>query len=53
MVVAKTAVRNVAFKAVKMGESVLAGQSVILTREVATAGSSIDEEGLEDLLLGT
>ena len=41
MVIAKTASRNVAFKAAKMGESVFAGQSVILTREVATAGSSM------------
>ena len=49
MVIAKTASRNVAFNAAKMGESVLAGQSVILTREVATAGSSTDEEVLEDL----
>ena len=32
MVIAKTASRNVAFKAAKMGGSVLAGQSVI--REV-------------------
>ena len=32
-----------------MGESVIAGQSVILTREVATAGSFTDEEVLEDL----
>ena len=32
-----------------MGESVFAGQSVIITRDVATAGSSTDEENLEDL----
>ena len=33
-----------------MGESsALGGQSVLLTREAATAGSSPDEEGLEDL----
>lgn len=49
MAIAKTACRNVAFKAAKMIESVFAGQSVILTREVATAGSSTDEEASEDL----
>ena len=38
MVIAKTASRNVAFKAAKMGESVLAGQSDILISEVATTG---------------
>ena len=48
MVIAKTAGRNVAFKAGKMGESVLASQSVILTREVATPGSCTDEEVLEE-----
>ena len=32
-----------------MGEFVLAGQSIILIREVATVGSPIDEEVLEDL----
>ena len=32
-----------------MGEFALAGQSVILTREVSTVGSSTDEEALEDL----
>ena len=32
-----------------MGEFVLVGQSVILTREVATTGASIDDEILEDL----
>ena len=31
----------VAFKVAKMGESMLAGQSVILTREFATVGSSL------------
>ena len=52
MVIAKTASRNVAFKAANMGESVFAGQSVILTCEVATAGSSTFERrgfGAEDL----
>lgn len=38
MVIAKTASGNVAFKAAKMGESVLAGQSDILISEVATTG---------------
>ena len=32
-----------------LDESVFAGQSVTLTREVATAGSSTDEEVLEKL----
>lgn len=32
-----------------MGDSVLACQSAVLTREVAGAGSFIDEEVLEDL----
>ena len=40
--------RNVAFEAAKMGESVLAGQSAIITHEVATAGSSFDEVASED-----
>ena len=31
-----------------MSDSALAGQSAALTREVAGAGSSIDEEALED-----
>ena len=49
MVIAKTANRNVAFKAAKIGESVFAGQSETLTNEVATIDVSIDEESLEDL----
>ena len=49
MVIATAASRNIAYNAAKMGESVFAGQSDILTREVATAGSSTDEEVLEDL----
>ena len=32
-----------------MGDSVLACQSAVLTREVTEVGSSIDEEVLEDL----
>ena len=32
-----------------MGDSVLAGQSAVLTREIAGAGSSIDEEVLKNL----
>ena len=39
----------VAFKAAKIGESVFAGQSEILTREVARVDVSTDEEALEDL----
>ena len=44
MVIAKTASRNIAFKANKMADSVLAGQSAVLTREI-----DVDEEILEDL----
>ena len=33
-----------------LDEAVFAGQSVTLTREIATAGSSTDEEVLEDLV---
>ena len=36
--------RGVAFKAAKMGASVLARQPINLTHGVAEAGSSIDEE---------
>ena len=49
IVITKTASKNVAFKAAKMGDSVLAGQSAVLTREVAEAGSSIDEEVFKGL----
>ena len=43
MVIAKTASRNIAFKADKLADSVLAAQSAVLTRE-----SHLDEEVLED-----
>ena len=44
MVIAKTASRNIAFKANKIADSVFAAQSAVLTRE-----SEFDEEVLEDL----
>ena len=50
MVIAKTASRNVAFKAAKLGESAFAGQSDILIPEVATAGTFTHEEDLEDVV---
>ena len=49
MTIAKTASRNVAFKSAKFAESVFAGQSVILTRQVATEGLSSDEADFKDL----
>ena len=49
MIIAKTASRNVAFKAAKMSEPVLAGQSGISITKVATAGASTHEEDLEDV----
>ena len=53
MVIAKSASGNVAFKfkATNIGELVLvfAGQSEILTHEVATVDVSTGEEALEDL----
>tara|TARA_A100001015_G_C14901441_1_gene676559 strand:+ start:48 stop:314 length:267 start_codon:yes stop_codon:yes gene_type:complete len=49
IVIAKTASRNVVFKAAKMNDSALTGQSAVLTGEVAGAGSSIDEEVLKNL----
>ena len=48
-VIAKTAGTNVTFKAAKIAESVFAGQSETLTREVATIGASTEEEALDDL----
>ena len=51
-VIAKTASRNVAFKIVKSdetAESVFAGQSDVLTRQVATEGLSSGEADFEDL----
>ena len=50
MVIAKTAnTRNVAFKSANLAESVFVGQSVILTRQVATEGLSSGEADFEDL----
>jgi hypothetical protein len=49
MVITKTTSRNFASKAAKIGKSAFAGQYVIITREVATVGSSTEEENLEDL----
>ena len=47
--IAKTATKNVAFKAAKIADSALAGQSEILTREVARDNVPTDEEALDDL----
>ena len=45
MIIAKTASRNVAFKSIKLAESVFTSQADILTRQVATEGlSSNDSE---------
>ena len=41
--------RNVAFKAAKIAESALAGQSEILTREVARVDIPTDWEALDEL----
>ena len=41
--------RNVAFKAAKIADSVLAGQSEILMREVARDDVPNDEEAFDDL----
>ena len=49
MVIAKTAGRIVVSKAAKIAESELAGQSEILTREVARVDVPTDEEALDDL----
>ena len=50
MLIAKLANRDVAFKASKINELLLAAQSVILTREAPELLSSLDdEEVLEDL----
>jgi len=49
MVIAKTASRSVAFKAAKIAESALAGQSEILTREPAKVDALTDEEPVDDL----
>ena len=51
MIVAKTASRNVAFKSVKLAESVFfTSQADVLTRQVATGGLSNDNEAdLQDL----
>ena len=38
MIIAKTASRNIAFKSVKLAESVFTSQADILTRQVATEG---------------
>ena len=49
MVIAKTASRNIAFKAAKISETAFAGQSSVLTREVEGQSASINEANLEDL----
>ena len=40
MIIAKTVSRNVAFKSVKLAESVITSQADILTRQVVTEGLS-------------
>ena len=47
MTIAKAASRDVAFEAAKMNESVFKGQSDTILTQVATAGPSTHEEGLE------
>ena len=49
MVIAKTASRDVAFKAPKIAKSALVGQAEILTREAARVDVPTDEEALDDL----
>ena len=50
MVIAKTASKNIAFKTSRMGESLLAAQSVVLTCEAPELSASLDdEEDLDDL----
>ena len=51
MIIAKTASRNVAFKSVKLAESLFTSQADILTRQVATEGLSsyYSEADFQDL----
>ena len=50
MVIAETASRNVVFEAAKLAESVFAGQSDFIIRQVATEGLSSDEAGIKTFL---
>ena len=49
MVIAKTASRNVAFKAAKMSEALLEAQSSFISRNVVDNETSSDHESLEVL----
>ena len=49
MVIAKTASRNVAFKAVRLGDSIFERQSEILMTEAATVNSPSQEEDFDDV----
>ena len=51
MVIAKTASRNVVYKAIKLGESIFERQSeMLISEEDLASGSSVSyEEDLEDL----
>ena len=49
MVIAKTASRNVTFKAAKLGDSIFERQSDILMTEAVTVNSSSHEEDLDDV----
>ena len=49
MVIAKTASRNVAFKAAMLGDSTFDRQSEILMTEAATVNSPSQEEDFDDV----
>ena len=49
MVIAKTASRNVAFKAARLGDSIFDRQSEILMTEDVTVNSSSHEEDFDDV----
>ena len=51
MIIAKTARRNIAFKSDKLAKSVFTSQADVLTRQVATEGSSSNdsEANFQDL----
>ena len=49
MVIAKTASRNVAFKAARLGDSIFERQSEILMTQAVTVNFSSHEEDLDDV----
>ena len=49
MVIAKTATRNVVFKAARLGDSIFERQSEILMTEAATVNSPSHEEDFDDV----